>query len=252
MKERLISSRCRGALLVGVAVAPMSFAQQTTTPPATAPETQTMEPAPAPATPPAADEQAQTPDTADTTTDMAAGDASYLTEQAENQVSANTYIGQSVYNASDESIGEINDLIIEKEGGIAAAIVGVGGFLGIGEKNVAVPFDKIAIADQPDSDEIKLTTTETADSLKGAPEFKTKSQVMAERNADQPVDTSDDFGNGYDPGTGRLRNLPAAVSVGSKTNNRKRRPWAAFRRWRQTRWKCSVPRSAMPLLRLST
>lgn len=197
MKERLISSVAAGALLVGVAVAPMSFAQQTTTPPATAPETQTMEPAPAPATPP--DEQAQTPDTADTTTDMAAGDASYLTEQAENQVSANTYIGQSVYNASDESIGEINDLIIEKEGGIAAAIVGVGGFLGIGEKNVAVPFDKIAIADQPDSDEIKLTTTETADSLKGAPEFKTKSQVMAERNADQPVDTSTTSATGTTP-----------------------------------------------------
>ncbi len=187
MKERLISSVAAGALLVGVAVAPMSFAQQTTTPPATAPETQTMEPAPAPApaTPPAADEQAQTPDTADKTTDMAAGDASYLTEQAEDQVSANTYIGQSVYNASDESIGEINDLIIEKEGGIAAAIVGVGGFLGIGEKNVAVPFDKIAVADQPDSDDIKLTTTETADSLKAAPEFKTKSQLMAERNADR-------------------------------------------------------------------
>ncbi len=71
MKERLISSVAAGALLVGVAVAPMSFAQQTTTPPATAPETQTMEPAPAPApaTPPAADEQAQTPDTADKPTE---------------------------------------------------------------------------------------------------------------------------------------------------------------------------------------
>ncbi|PLU83143.1 photosystem reaction center subunit H [Sinorhizobium medicae] len=198
MKERLISSVAAGALLVGVAVAPMSFAQETTTPPATAPETQTMEPA-APATPPAADEQAQTPDTADKTTDMAAGDASYLTEQAENQVSANTYIGQSVYNASDESIGEINDLIMEKEGGIAAAVVGVGGFLGIGEKNVAVPFEKITVADQPDSDEIKLTTTETAESLKAAPEFKTKSQVMAERNADQPVDTSTTSATGTTP-----------------------------------------------------
>ncbi|MDX1190837.1 PRC-barrel domain containing protein [Sinorhizobium medicae] len=200
MKERLISSVAAGALLVGVAVAPMSFAQETTTPPATAPETQTMEPAaPAPATPPAADEQAQTPDTADKTTDMAAGDASYLTEQAENQVSANTYIGQSVYNASDESIGEINDLIMEKEGGIAAAVVGVGGFLGIGEKNVAVPFEKITVADQPGSDEIKLTTTETAESLKAAPEFKTKSQVMAERNADQPVDTSTTSATGTTP-----------------------------------------------------
>lgn len=88
---------------------------------------------------------------------------------------------------------------MEKEGGIAAAVVGVGGFLGIGEKNVAVPFEKITVADQPDSDEIKLTTTETAESLKAAPEFKTKSQVMAERNADQPVDTSTTSATGTTP-----------------------------------------------------
>ncbi|OAP40907.1 photosystem reaction center subunit H [Sinorhizobium glycinis] len=201
MKKMLISSVAAGALLVGVATAPMSFAQETTTPPAPAPETQTMEPAPAtpaPATP-APGEQAQTPAPADKATDTAQAEPGYLTEQAEDQISANTYIGQSVYNANDDSIGEINDLIIEKEGGIAAAIVGVGGFLGIGEKNVAVPFDSISIAEQPDSDALKLSTTETAESLKAAPEFKTKSQVMAERNAAQPVDTSTTSATGTTP-----------------------------------------------------
>ena len=196
MTGKFISSVAAGALLVGVAVAPMSFAQETTTPPAPAPETQ-MEPAPAAPATPAPAEQAQTPAPADKSTEMAAG--TYLTEQAEDQISANTYIGQSVYNANDESIGEINDLIIKKEGGVAAAIVGVGGFLGIGEKNVAVPFGSIAIAEQPDSDALKLTTTETADSLKGAPEFKTKSQLMAERNANQPVDTSTTSATGTTP-----------------------------------------------------
>ncbi|WP_018238941.1 PRC-barrel domain-containing protein [Ensifer sp. BR816] len=193
MTDKFISSVAAGALLVGVAVAPMSFAQETTTPPAPAPETQ-MQPAPAA---PAPAEQAQTPAPADKT--MAASDGTYLTEQAAEQVSANTYIGQSVYNANDESIGEINDLIIEKEGGVAAAIVGVGGFLGIGEKNVAVPFESISIAEQPDSDALKLTTTETAESLKAAPEFKTKAQLMAERNAAQPVDTSTTSATGTTP-----------------------------------------------------
>ncbi|ASY55479.1 MULTISPECIES: PRC-barrel domain-containing protein [Sinorhizobium] len=194
MIDKFISSVAAGALLVGVAVAPMSFAQETTTPPAPAPETQVQ---PAPATPAPAD-QAQTPAPADKTTDMAEA-GSYLTEQADDQISANTYIGQSVYNANDESIGEINDLIIKKEGGVAAAIVGVGGFLGIGEKNVAVPFESIEVTEQPDSDALKLTTTETAESLKGAPEFKTKSQLMAERNAAQPVDTSTTSATGTTP-----------------------------------------------------
>jgi hypothetical protein len=199
MTDKFISSVAAGALLVGVAVAPMSFAQETTTPPAPAPETQTMDPAPAtpPVTPAPAD-QAQTPAPADKTTDMAAG-SGYLTEQAADQISANTYIGQSVHNPNDESIGEINDLIIKKEGGIAAAVVGVGGFLGIGEKNVAVPFESIEVTEQPDSDALKLTTTETAESLKAAPEFKTKSQLMAERNAAQPVDTSTTSATGTTP-----------------------------------------------------
>ena len=77
-----------------------------------------------------------------------------------------------------------------KSGGVDAAVIGVGGFLGIGEKWVAVPFEKIAITQVPDSDDVKLTTTETAESLQAAPEFKTKSQQVAERQANTPVDTS--------------------------------------------------------------
>lgn len=188
MTKILTSSVAAGALLVGVAIAPISFAQETTTPPA--PETQQIEPAtPAPADPaqpPATGEQAQTPAPADTdTTATAEADAGYLTEQGEDAISASTYIGQTVYNANDENIGEINDLIIRKDGGVEAAVVGVGGFLGIGEKNVAVPFEKIEVSEQEDGMTLKLMTTETADSLKAAPEFKTRSQLMAERDAQQ-------------------------------------------------------------------
>ncbi|MQW85322.1 PRC-barrel domain-containing protein [Sinorhizobium saheli] len=183
MKKTLISSVAAGALLVGVAVAPTIYAQETTTPPA---ETQQMQPQPAPTTPAPAD-QAQTP-APDTGTEMAK-ETDYLTQQADEQIAASAYMGQSVYNAADESIGEINDLLIKKDGGVEAAVIGVGGFLGIGEKNVAVPFDRIEIAEQPDSGTLKLTTTETADTLKAAPEFKTKAQLMAERDAAQP-DTS--------------------------------------------------------------
>src|SRR5690606_729278 len=139
------------------------------------------------------EDTAQTPSTGTATEDTAQAPAAgggYLAAQSDEQISANTYIGQAVYNSADESIGKISDLIMEKDGGITAAIIGVGGFLGIGEKWVAVPFTTISITQAPESDDVKLTTTETAESLQAAPEFKTKAQQVAERQANTPVDTS--------------------------------------------------------------
>ncbi len=181
MTRKLVASVAAGALFAGVtAFAPLGFAQDTTQP-ATQPQTMETKPMtgeqPADAMKKPVDQAAQAP-------------AGYLTEQAEDQISANTYIGQSVYNAADESIGEINDVIFTKDGSVEAAVVGVGGFLGIGEKNVAVPLDTIAVSEVPNSDDLKLTTQETADTLKAAPEFKTKSQKIAEQNVNAPVDTT--------------------------------------------------------------
>jgi sporulation protein YlmC with PRC-barrel domain len=211
MTNKLVASVAAGALLAGVtAFAPMSFAQDTTQPQTM--ETKPMEPTaeqPADATKMApADQAAATP---------AAG-ADYLTEQAEGQISASTYIGQPVYNASDESIGEINDVIFSKDGSVEAAIIGVGGFLGIGEKNVGVPLDTITVAEIPDSDDLKLTTAETAETLKAAPEFKTKSQQIAEQNATAPVDTSTT--SSTTPGTAPATDVkPVEPTTEPTTNN---------------------------------
>ena len=196
MTNKLLTSVAAGAIFLGAAIAPAAYAQETTQP-------QTAPAMEAPATAPDAGTPAQPMDDmneAQTTTPPAAGETAtdtaaatpdtYLTEQAPTQISANTYIGQAVYNSADESIGKISDLIMEKSGGIDAAIIGVGGFLGIGEKWVAVPFEKISITQVPDSDDVKLTTTETAESLQAAPEFKTTAQQVAERQANTPVDTS--------------------------------------------------------------
>lgn len=59
-------------------------------------------------------------------------------------------------------------------------MIGVGGFLGIGEKNVTVPMDKVAIAQNTQDGSVKLTTSETAEALKAAPEFKTLKMLSAE------------------------------------------------------------------------
>lgn len=211
MTKNLIASVAASALFAGMTVAaPIAFAQESTQP-------QTMETQPletpdatndaAPAdgtdsaeTAPAAGAEtttdtAETPPAAgaETTTDTAEAPADaggYLTEQGTDQIASSTYVGQTVYNSADESIGEISDLIFEQNGGIEAAVIGVGGFLGIGQKNVAVPFGNISIQQMPESDELKLTTTETAETLEAAPEFKTKAQQVAEQQAETPVDGS--------------------------------------------------------------
>jgi hypothetical protein len=184
MTSKLLTTVAAGALFA-TAFAPAAFSQTAPQPadPAATNQAAPADPAaPKPVTPdvtkPAGD-AAQAP-AAKPSTDVAQG--TYLTEQAPDQVSANTYIGQSVYNANNESIGSINDLIMKKDGGIVAAIVGVGGFLGIGEKDVAVPIEKIAIAQNTQDGSLKLTTTtETAESLKAAPEFKTLAMQAAEK-----------------------------------------------------------------------
>jgi sporulation protein YlmC with PRC-barrel domain len=53
--------------------------------------------------------------------------------------------GTTIYGANNENIGEIDDILIDRQGQVVAVIVGVGGFLGIGEKDVAIPFQSLDI-----------------------------------------------------------------------------------------------------------
>src|SRR5438132_6026224 len=62
---------------------------------------------------------------------------------------ASKLVGLNVYNDSNESLGSINDLLADKSGNIKAVVIGVGGFLGVGEHLVAVPMDKVKFVDQP-------------------------------------------------------------------------------------------------------
>ena len=58
-------------------------------------------------------------------------------------------VGLSVYNENNESVGSINDLLTDKSGNIKAVVIGVGGFLGVGEHLVAVPLDKVKFVSEP-------------------------------------------------------------------------------------------------------
>lgn len=65
---------------------------------------------------------------------------------ASGQWRASKLIGVDVYNQQNERLGEINELIIEKSGRVAGAVIGVGGFLGVGEHDVLVPMEKLQFA----------------------------------------------------------------------------------------------------------
>jgi PRC-barrel domain len=118
--------------------------------------------------------------------DVAANNEVYIPTQASEEDLASNWIGKSLYNGSDENLGDINDILIGQDGNIRAVIVGVGGFLGIGEKDVAVSFNAI----EPRADEngdVTLYLNATQEQLESAPEFETLADARARSAADQPV-----------------------------------------------------------------
>src|SRR6202011_2703195 len=78
---------------------------------------------------------------------------------------------QSVYDPSDAKVGEIMDVIVDRDGKIAAFIVSVGGVLGMGEKNVAVPFNAVQFKTKDNNKWYPVMNT-TKDALKNAPGYK--------------------------------------------------------------------------------
>lgn len=118
----------------------------TPTPPAAAPAPSGTAGTTAPAAPPPATGTAGT--TAPQTTASSAGAAQgqFMTRMQANQMMASNLIGTTVVSANNESIGDVNDVILDRNGQAMAVVIGVGGFLGIGEKDVAVSFDQLDFA----------------------------------------------------------------------------------------------------------
>jgi hypothetical protein len=92
------------------------------------------------------------------------------TEVPSNAVLASQFMGQAVYTAANENIGEINDLIMNKDLDNIVAIVGVGGFLGIGEKDVAIPIGDIT-AMKDENNALRLTISASKEQLEALPVF---------------------------------------------------------------------------------
>ena len=69
--------------------------------------------------------------------------------QVASQWRASKLIGLNVYNGANEKIGDINEIIVAPDGKVAGVVVGVGGFLGMGEHDVMVTLDKVKFVNEP-------------------------------------------------------------------------------------------------------
>jgi hypothetical protein len=98
---------------------------------------------------------------------------------------ARDLIGQTVTAPDNTKIGSISDLVLGKDGKtVEGFVVGVGGFLGIGERNVALKMDQLRITPAADGS-IKLTADLKKDDLANAPAFKSRKDIEAEKRASE-------------------------------------------------------------------
>lgn len=121
-------------------------------------------------------------------------------KHAEGHLASNV-IGQTVYSSSGddaENIGSVNDLVLSPEGDVEAIVVGVGGFLGIGQKNVALEYDLIEWSERDGNEWLVVSTNR--DALEALPDFDT--------SAYRPMAADAEVGN-TTPATGQDLGLAA-------------------------------------------
>jgi len=107
---------------------------------------------------------------------------------------ASKLIGSKVRNNANENIGDINELILDKDGKVAAVVLGVGGFLGMGEREVALDFKALNIKYDPnamtEAGATTITVNATKDSLKNAPAWTWRGQANTSGSTTQPRTTT--------------------------------------------------------------
>lgn len=125
--------------------------------------------------PPAATPQAATP--------AAPGSSSVLVVQHETEKSTAEVIGMPVFAPDGATVGKISNLLVDQDQQVTGAILSVGGFLGIGSKTVAVPWDSLKF-DEKGGKQLAIVPM-SSEELAKAPEFKTLAQLKSERESER-------------------------------------------------------------------
>jgi sporulation protein YlmC with PRC-barrel domain len=144
---------------------------EATQPAPTAPEAAKPEAAPPPeaAQPEAAKPETAPPPEAAQPMPSAPKGAEKMTAEPGDSVSVTEYYKQNVYDTSDNTIGEVSDVLLDKDGHVTAVILSVGGFLGLGAKYVSVPFNALRITEKDGKRYLVMDATKEA--LTSAPGY---------------------------------------------------------------------------------
>jgi hypothetical protein len=105
----------------------------------------------------------------DASTSMSRPSTSTIASQGPDQLLASKIHGADVYGANDEKIGDVSDLLFSKDGQLQAYVLSVGGFLGVGAKEVALAPSSIQMTQDKNAWKLKVSTTK--DQLAQAPNF---------------------------------------------------------------------------------
>ena len=119
-------------------------------------------------------------------------------QQTADQFLASKFKGTDVMGPNNEKVGDVSDILFDKDGKILAYVVGVGGFLGIGSKDIALNPSAFQVQPATDKENMKLKLAMTKDELKNMAEFKPYKE---------PSRTVGDQGS---PTTGMAPRAPAA------------------------------------------
>lgn len=132
----------------------------------------------------------------------AAGSAQFVNSQGPNQWLSSNFTGTDVVGPDDAKIGDVTDILFEKDGKVVAYVVGVGGFLGIGQKNVALAPSAFQVvpassgsattgsATTASADDVKLKLNMTKEQLQQAAAFESKKDQESKARASSPGGTS--------------------------------------------------------------
>jgi sporulation protein YlmC with PRC-barrel domain len=108
----------------------------------------------------------------------------FLVKQDASELLAANLIGQTVMTVNNESIGEVTDLITDKDGKILAVLIGAGGFLGIGQKDLAIRFQDIKVT-RDENNDLTVTANVTKGMVAQAPDYQTLDEqqiIMGEKS----------------------------------------------------------------------
>lgn len=114
----------------------------------------------------------------------------FVSSEQPGEMSHSSLIGLKIKNAAGEIVGDINYLVIDPKGQVTTVVIGVGGVLGIAEKNVGVPFSALAISlDANRNLQARLDVTKAA--LQTAPSFTWTEKSTMEKVKERAKDLSE-------------------------------------------------------------